>query len=420
MHTAIILPLLLAVAAPARIDPLTAAASPARAAAGARQTPSEREIERRLQELERERERLERERDRQREQAERDRQRQQEQAERDRDRQRTQAERDRENARRERERAQEQAARDRERQRDGSIQEVERLTRTLRIGTAGELHLSNIAGDIVVSRGSGNEAQVEIIKTARGRTSEDARAMLGLVEIDVAERPNRAEISTRYPHGDDPRRVNRRNVNVWVAFNVAVPPATRVRVNSISGSISARDVRGDAVLKSVSGTVKLAAGGGACTAESISGNIEITDSALDGSVTASTASGTVTLRRVKARRIGAHSVSGNVALEEAEATAIDAKSVSGNINLSGPLGRSSRYELGSHSGTVNVAVAGGTGFEVQATSFSGSVRSDFQFDTREPEPGRGRFGRSLRGVVGDGSAVLNLSTFSGSIAILKR
>ena len=59
------------------------------------------------------------------------------------------------------------------------------------------------------------------------------------------------------------RRNNRRNINVSVAFNVTVPAGTRVRANSISGSVSAKDVKGDVVRKSVSGTVRLANGGGA-------------------------------------------------------------------------------------------------------------------------------------------------------------
>jgi DUF4097 and DUF4098 domain-containing protein YvlB len=368
-----------------------------------------------VEQTQQERERIEREYQRAVEQAERERQRALEQAERDRQRASEQAQRDRE-------RASQQAERDRQRaqQRGNRVEEIERTTRTFRIGSTGELHLANIAGDIVISRGSGNEAQVEIVKTAHGQTSEDAKEMLKLVEIDVVERPNRAEIRTRYPAGNEMRdRFNRRNFNVSVAFNVTVPAATRIRAQSISGSVSARDVRGDAVLKSVSGTVRLTNGGGGGSAESISGNVELTDASLDSPWSASSASGTIVLKRVKAPRLNVSSISGNVILDDVACPAVEAQAVSGNVQFSGPLARSSRYELSSHSGTVNVGVAGGSGFEVEATSFSGSVRSDFQFTNRE-EPGRGRFNRTLRGVFGDGGAVLDLSTFSGSIVITKR
>lgn len=368
-----------------------------------------------------ERERIEREYQRAVEQAERERQRALEQAERDRQRAGEQAERDRqraaEQAQRDRERNSQQA--ERERRRDGRVEEVERTTRTFRIGTSGELHLANVAGDIVITRGGSNEAQVEIIKTARGVTSEDAKEMLKLVEIDIVERPNRADVRTRYPEGREMGRGNRRNISVSVAFNVTVPPATRLRVQSISGSVSAKDVRGDAVLKTISGAVRLAGGGGGGSAESISGNVEVTDASFETPWSASSASGSIVVKRAKARRLDTSSISGNVILEDVECPAVEAQSVSGNILFSGPLARNSRYELSSHSGTVNVGIAGGSGFEVEATSFSGSVKSDFQIKNLE-EPGRGRFNRTLRGVFGDASAVLDLSTFSGSISITKR
>jgi hypothetical protein len=61
-------------------------------------------------------------------------------------------------------------------------------------------------------------------------------------------------------------------------------------------------------------------------------------------------------------------------------------------------------------------IAGDTGFDLNANTFSGEVRSDYPLTLRRG--GRGaRFGQSLRGSVGDASAVLDLRTFSGTISI---
>ena len=429
MRTAVLITLIGAVAAPSAAQDRTVRTVRVDVVEHRLAHDSEREYQQTQQQreqAERERQRAqeqaERDRERAQQQAERDRERALEQAERDRERAREQAERDRERAQLQAERARQQAERDRERgrsQRGNRVEEVERTTRTFRIGSSGELHLANVAGDIVITRGSGNEAHVEIVKTGYGLTADEAREMLKLVEIDVVERPNRAEIRTRYPERPEMQR-GRRNFSVSVAFTVTVPAATRIRANSISGSLSARDVRGDLVLKTVSGTVRLVNGGGSGSAESISGNVEVTDTAFEGPWSASSASGSMVLKRVKARRLTVNSISGNVMLDDVECPAVDAGSVSGNIQFSGALPRSSRYELSSHSGNVNVAIGAGSGFEVEATSFSGSVRSDFQFTSRDQDGGRGRFNRTLRGVVGDGSAVFDLSTFSGSIFITKR
>ena len=307
----------------------------------------------------------------------------------------------------------------RDRGRDQREQQTDRSTRTLKIGANGELHIANIAGDIVVTRGGGNDATVEIIKTARGRTTEDAREMLELVQVDISERGGRAEIKTRYPQGDEFRRNNRRNVNVSVDFNVTAPAGARLTIHSISGNISAKDIKGDLTLESVSGTIRIGNGGRVAAAKSVSGNVEVVDTEMDGHLEASSVSGTVLLRNLKARELNVDSVSGGVSLQDIVCDRVEAQSVSGDVDFSGPLAKAGRYELTSHSGNVRVAVAGGTGFELEASSFSGSVRSDIPLNAQANASSR-RQQRTLRGIYGDGSAVLDLTTFSGSIVITKR
>ena len=302
-------------------------------------------------------------------------------------------------------------------QRQDSHEQVERTTRTLRVGANGEVQLTNIAGDILITRGSGNDVAVEIVKTARGRDDADARELLQLVPVEITERSGRAEIRAHYPNGEERRRTNRRNINVQVAFNVTAPDHIRIRAASISGSITTRDFKGEISAESVSGTVRVSNGGRIASAKSISGNVEVVDADIDGSFIASSASGSVLLRRVKARQLTLGSISGNVELDDIDARQVEAQSVSGNVKFAGPLSKGGRYELNSHSGSITAALGGSTGFEIEATSFSGAVRSDFSFASTDNQS-RGR--RSIRGVYGDGSAVLELTTFSGSIVITKR
>ena len=302
-------------------------------------------------------------------------------------------------------------------QRQDGREQTERTTRTFRGGQ--ELQLANISGDIVITRGGGNEIGVEIVKTARGRDDADMKELLQLVEVEVVERNNRVEVRTRYPQGDEMRRNNRRNFNVSVSYNVTAPAGARVRATSISGSITARDIRGDVSAESVSGTVRIINGGRVASAKSISGDVEVTESEIDGSLNASTASGSVLLRKVKARQVEVGSISGDVVIEDVDAAQVEGQTVSGSVRFGGALARGGRYEFTSHSGTVTAALAGNAGFEVEATSFSGSIRSDFSFGS-SGDTERGRWRRSVRGVVGDGSAFLELTTFSGSIVISKR
>jgi DUF4097 and DUF4098 domain-containing protein YvlB len=320
-----------------------------------------------------------------------------------------------------RERGQQAREAARERMQRSLAQETERTTRALKIGASGEIQISNISGDITITRGSGNEASVEIVKTARARTSEEARAMLQYVTVDVVERGSRAEIRPRYERADQGRE-NRRNVSVSVSFTIAAPAGTRVRAESMSGSISIRDITGELSLQSVSGAIRVASAGRIAGAQSISGNVEISESESDSRIEASSVSGGVVLRRVKARQIELGAISGTVVMEDVDSSRLEAQTVSGDLKFSGPLQQNGRYDFNSHSGGISVAIAGGTGFELDATSFSGSVHSDFPVPVQGsgPGPARGPRERSLRGVVGDGSAVLDVTTFSGSITISKR
>jgi DUF4097 and DUF4098 domain-containing protein YvlB len=93
--------------------------------------------------------------------------------------------------------------------------------------------------------------------------------------------------------------------------------------------------------------------------------------------------------------------------------------VSGDVEFAGAFARNGRYELSSHSGSVQAAISGNVGFELEATSFSGSVRSELPLKSQSSGSSR-RHQQSLEGIYGDGSAILELTTFSGTIVITKR
>jgi DUF4097 and DUF4098 domain-containing protein YvlB len=312
-------------------------------------------------------------------------------------------------------------ARERWNQNQGREEQTERTTKTVKIGATGEIDLANVSGDITISRGNTQDATIEIVKTARARTADEAREILGLVTVDVSERPGRAEVRTRYPSGDEMRTQNRRNMNVSVTMTVTAPAGARVTARSVSGNVSSRDIRGEVTLETVSGNVTIVNGGRISGAKTVSGNVDVTGADMDGGIEASSVSGNVALRKGKATRVSLSTVSGAVSLEDFSCQRGELQSVSGDATLSGPLAAGGRYELNSHSGEIKVALSGDTGFELDATSFSGSIRSDLPLTGQTTGAGdrRGRQ-HSLKGVYGNGSAVLDLNTFSGSIVISKK
>jgi len=322
-----------------------------------------------------------------------------------------------------RERARAAAQRERERQaaeRRARVEQrrgpefTEPFTRTIRLGRSGTFDLANVAGDVVVTGGSGDEVRINALKRVRDRNEADARTLLQAIQIQVSERPGLVEVRTELPR--------RRNWSGGVDFTVAVPTGANVTLRSVSGDIRVTNVRGELRAETVSGDVVAGQLGRVRTLKAVSGDIQATD--VEGEeLTAGTVSGDIIARNVRVKAIDLESVSGDLRLAEVEADRVNMRSISGDLEYAGRLARSGRYDLQSHSGDIRLTPAGNTGFDVDANTFSGDISSDFQLrGGNQPvasEPRRG-VSRALRGAVGDASAILTLRSFNGDIVIVRR
>jgi len=307
-----------------------------------------------------------------------------------------------------------------ESQRDRNRNEqTERITRSFKLGPNGQIDLGNIAGDITVTGGGGDEVSIEVVKRARGTSDADATEQLKLVNVEISERAGRVDVRTRYP--DRSERSGRRSINVSVTYTVTAPAGTGVTARSISGDVSITGIKGSVDAESVSGEIRIQQGVLVERAKSISGDVEIDGVSVDGTLEASSVSGDVRARNVKARRVELGSTSGDVGVSEVSCETADLRSTSGGVEYTGAFLKGGRYVFRSHSGNVRVAVTGDVGFELEASTFSGSIDSELPI-TIGGQSGSSRRAsrRSVRGVYGDGSASVELTTFSGDVIIRKR
>lgn len=292
----------------------------------------------------------------------------------------------------------------------GGPEQTERFSRRIRIGRDGSVSIGNISGNIIVAGGGGDEVAIEAIKRTRGDRNE-----LNNVAIDVDDRGGRVDVRVRHVGRSD---------HASVDFTVTVPASATVDLKSVSGDVKISNVDGPARVESVSGNVTASAVPRVEVAKSVSGDVTLTGASANGDLTASSVSGSVRARGVKARSLDLGTVSGDVSVTDASCDRLNARSVSGNVEFSGALSRGGRYDVSSHSGTVRLTLAGDTGFELSATSFSGSIRSELPLaiggDDRPNGRRRGLNGHSIHGMFGDGSAALTVRTFSGDVVIAKR
>ena len=290
---------------------------------------------------------------------------------------------------------------------------TERFSKTAHLDQNGTFDLTNISGNIVITGSSGRDVTIEAIKRVQRPNPNAARALLQMIDIQVAEQANRVEVRTVFPRP--------RNFPGSVDFTIGVPDEAHVTLKMMSGNVRATNISGGLRADVVTGNLVVAAARRIEALKSVSGDIEIVDASADDFVTVSTVSGNITVRGLKGRTIQLGTVSGNVRMEDVQSDRLTARAVNGNIDYAGDLARSGRYEFVSHSGDIRLMLSGGTGFEVQANSFSGNVRSDFPVNRRAgAEGGGGVTPRGIRGVFGDASAMLVLRAFSGNISIARR
>ena len=290
---------------------------------------------------------------------------------------------------------------------------TENFSRTVRIGRTGALDLQNVAGDISVTGGGGDDVRIEAVKRVRHPNEAEAKALLSEIAIEVADRGGRVEVRTEYPR--------RRNWSGGVDFTLSVPRDASVALRSVSGTVKVTNINGELRAETVSGDIITMTAKKLRVAKTVSGDVEISESEAD-ELSLGTVSGDVIVNRLKGSGFDAQSVSGDLRLTDVEIDHASIRSVSGDIDYSGRLARNGRYQFQSHSGDIRVTPADAKGFAIEASTFSGDVRSDYAL-TLQTSPGNsftpGR-NRSVRGSFGDAGATLTLQSFSGDIVIVKR
>ena len=269
----------------------------------------------------------------------------------------------------------------------GTLERTETLAH--RIGTNGLLSIKSISGTLRVRGVEGEEARLTVRYRIRATDQYSAERALDTGRVTVVRGPGSLEVET------PERRLSTglawlfAGARVGADFTVDVPWGTKVRYETMSGSIEAMALVGDQKYRTVSGDIRLWSLGGLVEAGSISGSISLEDGG-DVRLRANTISGGI---RVRARRFYGLTLS----------------TTSGSIAVVGALDPSGDHRAESISGSVALTPLSGVTAELRAVS--GSIVSDVE---HRLDGARGRW----RSVVGDGAAHFLVNSTSGSLRIL--
>ncbi len=198
-----------------------------------------------------------------------------------------------------------------------------------------------------------------------------------------------------------------------VDFEISVPSGTDVDVRGTYVSADLDGELGEVRVETVQGDIVVVGATGFAHLYSVQGDVELRDAAGDlnvystnGSLTVSSASGNVR----------AEATNGRITLSDMRASDVEATTVNGTVSFDGIIEPSGRYRLGTHSGSVIAAVPADIDATVSVSTFTGDFDAGFPITLTETRSQ----GRRFTFTVGDGSARMELESFSGSIRLRRR
>jgi len=291
------------------------------------------------------------------------------------------------------------------------------------LDSTGSFSLGNVAGDIMVYSWDKEEVKMVAIKSVSSWGIGDPEEFLAKIEIEIVSQPKTLKINTRYPRFSWIR-------NTRVNYQLWIPEATSVRLESVSGTIQIGDHLNRVYTKTVSGKIKL---------ENIRGNVEVKTTSGDvvisnvqGDLAWSSTSGDLDLVNLVGD-LDLHTTSGEVSGQEINGD-IKANSVSGDLafldsqgglsylhTVSGKIRAElkvidkdvSSMSLSTVSGGITLYLPENASFDLDISTVSGEINTGFKVLIDSVSK------RKLQGEVGAGGITIELNTISGDISLRK-
>ena len=186
-------------------------------------------------------------------------------------------------------------------------------------------------------------------------------------------------------------------------FSLIVPEETELQIKTQSGLIYVEQVMGDMKLESIGGDVHLKEVSGYIIVHTTGGSLKCTQCA---------------------GKLEFSSISGNVEIYQPALSRVNLMTTTGNILYDGDFLRTGLYTMSSGKGVVEVRFSSTDSFDLNAKTNLGTVDNRAEAflkpDTHGIRHTALKAAHGLFGSIGSGLAKVDLSSFSGTIRILKR
>ena len=183
-------------------------------------------------------------------------------------------------------------------------------------------------------------------------------------------------------------------------YSIMVPEDTELQIRDDAGEVIVASVLGDMNVETVAAGVDLEDAAGYLTVNTVGGSFECVRCA---------------------GRVEASSISGNFRFLDARSYRLHAQTSTGNILFTGEFLPNGYYKLKNYSGVIEVRFKPGDSFDLSATSLKGKVVNEANLVPPDHKQHFApKYGNSLFGTFNSGRAIVDLTSFDGTINILKR
>jgi DUF4097 and DUF4098 domain-containing protein YvlB len=183
-------------------------------------------------------------------------------------------------------------------------------------------------------------------------------------------------------------------------YQINVPEDAELQIHNDSGAVNVANVLGDMNVETVAAAVDLEDSAGYVTIRTVGGSFQCTRCA---------------------GKLEISSISGNLRLTDIHSIHVHAQTSTGNILFSGEFLPNGTYRLKNYSGLIEVRFSPSDSFDLSATSLKGKVINEASLTPKSHQQHfYSRFGNSLFGTFNAGRAKVELTSFDGTISILKR
>ncbi len=289
------------------------------------------------------------------------------------------------------------------------------------LDSTGSFSLTNVTGNIDVYSWDKKVVKMIATKSISSWGTADPEELLDRIKIEITSQPKNLRIHTRYPVFSWIR-------NARVDYQLWIPEATSVRLESVSGAIQMEEHLNQVYAKTVSGNIKL---------NNIKGNVEVKTTSGDvvignvqGDLAWSSISGDLDLANLVGD-LDLHTTSGEVSGHEINGD-IKASSVSGYLafldsqgglsylhTTSGDIRAElkvidkdvSDMSLSTVSGDITLYLPEDASFDLDVSTVSGEINTGFKVLIDSVSK------RKLQGGVGTGGITIKLKTTSGDISL---